>query len=69
MNGSASTTIDVKITPKVASVSFSGRPELRATTTSRTSSQNAAPTTQSGTTRAGADRDSAACSMWLSRFR
>jgi hypothetical protein len=48
MNGSASTTIEAKMTPKVASSGCSAAPAARAATMARTIAQNATPITHSG---------------------
>jgi hypothetical protein len=58
MNGRASTTIDVKITPKVPITSLSATPPARARTIAPTVVQNAAAKAQTGTT--GAARSSLA---------
>src|SRR4051794_196217 len=53
MNGRASTTIDVKITPKVPITSLSATPAERARTIAITAVQKAAATAQSGTNGGG----------------
>jgi hypothetical protein len=48
MNGTASMTIEAKMTPKVASSGCSAAPAARAATMARTIAQNATPITHSG---------------------